>query len=97
LTPYQRVNIFGTEGRIEIEIPFNAPPNVPCRMLHQNGDQLEEIVLEICDQYTIQGDLFSLSVLNDTEVTTPLEDAFANMKVLEAVIRSSEKGAWTRL
>ena len=97
LTPYQRVNIFGTEGRIEIEIPFNAPPDVPCRMLHQNGDQLEEIVLEICDQYTIQGDLFSLSVLNDTEVTTPLEDAFANMKVLEAVIRSSEKGAWTRL
>ena len=39
LTPYQRVNIFGTEGRIEIEIPFNAPPDVPCRMLHQNGDQ----------------------------------------------------------
>jgi len=97
LTPYQRVNIFGTEGRIEIEIPFNAPPDVPCRMLHQNGDQLEEIVLEICDQYTIQGDLFSLSVLNDTEVPTPLEDAFANMKVLEAVIRSSGKGAWTRL
>jgi predicted dehydrogenase len=97
LTPYQRVNIFGTEGRIEIEIPFNAPPDVPCRMLHQNGDQLEEIVLEICDQYTIQGDLFSLSVLNDTEVPTPLEDAFANMKVLEAVIHSSGKGAWTRL
>ena len=97
LTPYQRVNIFGTEGRIEIEIPFNAPPDVPCRMLHQNGDQLEEIVLEICDQYTIQGDLFSLSVLNDTEVPTPLEDAFANMKALEAVIRSSGKGAWARL
>ena len=97
LTPYQRVNIFGTEGRIEIEIPFNAPPNVPCRMLHQNGDHLEEIVFEICDQYTIQGDLFSLSVLNDTEVPTPLEDAFANMKVLEAVIRSSGNGAWTRL
>ena len=85
------------EGRIEIEIPFNALPDVPSRMLHQNGDHLEEIVLEICDQYTIQGDLFSLSVINDTEVPTPLEDAFANMKVLEAIIRSSEKGAWTRL
>jgi len=36
-------------------------------------------------------------VLNDTEVPTPLEDAFSNMKVLEAVIRSSGKGAWTRL
>ena len=27
--PYQRVNAFGTRGRIEIEIPFNAPANRP--------------------------------------------------------------------
>ena len=97
LTPYQRVNIYGTEGRIEIDIPFNAPPDVPCRMRLQSGDQLDEIVFEICDQYTIQGDLFSLAVLNDTEVPTPLEDAIANMKVLDAVIHSSDCGSWTML
>jgi predicted dehydrogenase len=94
LSSYQRVNIYGTEGRIEIEIPFNAPPDRPCRMWHQRGDQIEEIVFGICDQYTIQGDLFSQAVLNDTPVPTPIEDAVANMKVLEAVVASGKQGAW---
>jgi predicted dehydrogenase len=94
LAPYQRVNIFGTEGRVEIEIPFNAPPDRPCKMWHQRGTEIDEIVLDICDQYTIQGDLFSLAVLNDTEVPTPLEDAVANMEVIEALIRSAKSGTW---
>ena len=94
LVPYQRVNVFGTEGRIEIEIPFNAPPERPCRMWHQRGAKLEEIVLDVVDQYTIQGDLFSQAVLDDKPVPTPLEDAVANMKVIEAVVRSSEVGRW---
>lgn len=94
LTPYQRVNIFGTEGRVEIEIPFNAPPDKPCRMWHQQGDKIEEIVFDICDQYTIEFDQFSLAVLNDTAVPTPLEDAVANMKVVEAIFESSKSGGW---
>jgi predicted dehydrogenase len=92
LSPYQRVNIFGTEGRIEIEIPFNAPPDRPCRMWHQYGNEIEEIEFEICDQYTIQGDLFSQAVINDTPVPTPLEDAVANMRVIEAVFESGRSG-----
>ncbi|MFN0112659.1 MAG: Gfo/Idh/MocA family protein [Blastocatellia bacterium] len=94
LTPYQRVNIFGTEGRVEIEIPFNAPPDKPCRMWHQQDDKIEEIVFDICDQYTIEFDQFSLAVLNDTAVPTSLEDAVANMKVIEAVFESSKSGGW---
>jgi predicted dehydrogenase len=94
LAPYQRVNIFGTEGRVEIEIPFNAPPDRPCRMWRQYGNEIEEIEFEICDQYTIQGDLFSQAVMNDTPVPTPLEDAVANMRVIEAVFESGRKGAF---
>src|SRR4030095_16930769 len=63
LTPYQRVNIFGTTGRVEIEIPFNAPPDKPCKLWHQAGDQIEEAQFPICDQYTIEADQFSLAVL----------------------------------
>jgi predicted dehydrogenase len=92
--PYQRVNIFGTEGRVEIEIPFNAPPDQPCKMWHQYGTEVDEIVLDVCNQYTIQGDLFSQAVLNDAEVPTPLEDAVANMRVIEALIRSAKSGTW---
>jgi predicted dehydrogenase len=94
LVDYQRVNIFGTQGRVEIEIPFNAPPDRPCRMWHQRGSEVEEMVLDVVDQYTIQGDLFSQAVLNDTEVPTPLADAVANMKVIEAIVRSAELGTW---
>jgi predicted dehydrogenase len=92
--PYQRVNIFGTRGRIEIEIPFNAPPDQPCRMWCQTQDQTEEISFPICNQYTIQGDLFSKAILNDTDVPTPLEDAVANMKVIEAVVQSAKIQSW---
>jgi predicted dehydrogenase len=94
LTPYQRVNMFGTAGRVEIEIPFNAPPDRPCRMWHQSGTEIEEMVLEVCDQYTIQGDLFAQAVLNDAAMPTPLEDAVANMQVIEALIRSGRSGTW---
>ncbi len=94
LVPYQRVNVFGTKGRIEIEIPFNATPDKPCKILFQNNEIIEEIEIKICDQYTIQGDLFSLSVLKNEKVPTPIEDAVENMKVLEAVIQSAEKEEW---
>lgn len=97
LASYQRVNIFGTEGRIEIEIPFNAPTDKPSRIWHQRGAEMEEIIFDVCNQYTIQGDLFSLAVLNDTEVPTPLEDAVANMKVLEAVFQSDRDETWITL
>jgi predicted dehydrogenase len=96
LAPYQRVNIVGTGGRVEIEIPFNAPPDKPCRVWHQHDDGVEEIVLDTVDQYTVQGDLFSLAVLNDDPVPTPLDDAVANMEAIEAVSRSAEFGAPVR-
>jgi predicted dehydrogenase len=94
LNDYQRVNIVGTEGRVEIEIPFNPPPDRPCRIWHQRGEEIEEIHFDVVDQYTVQGNLFSLAVLNDTEVPTPLEDAVANMKVIEAIVRSDREGGW---
>lgn len=97
LTPYQRVNIYGTEGRIEIEIPFNAPPDKPTRLWHQQGSEIEEITFDICDQYTIQGDFFSKAILHGTDVPTPLDDAINNMKVIEAVIESSKSGSWCEI
>ncbi len=93
LVPYQRVNVFGTEGRIEVDIPFNAPPDRPCKVTHEKGGDSREIMLDVCDQYTLQGDVFSRCVLDDTQVPTTLDDALANMLVIEAVVRSAEQGA----
>ena len=89
MSPYQRVNIFGAEGRIEIEIPFNAPPDRPCKLWHQRGSEIREHTFDICDQYTIQGDLFAEAVLHNTAVPTPLADAVANMRVIEAIRQSA--------
>ncbi len=96
LSPYQRVNILGEGGRIEIMIPFNAPPDEPCVIIHQQNGKTSEIRFEICDQYTIQGDLFSQAVLEDAPPPTPLKDAWSNMVVLDALLKSVEQDAWIR-
>jgi predicted dehydrogenase len=96
--PYQRVNIFGTTGRIEIEIPFNAPPDRPCRIWLQTGgmdENIEEIMFDICDQYTLQADAFGRAILSSEPVPTPLADAVANIRVIERVFTSAESGRWT--
>lgn len=95
--PFQRVNIFGDAGGIEIEIPFNAPPKQPTRLWLRTMEDTEEIIFDICDQYTIQGDLFSNAILDNTEVPTPLEDARNNMLVIESVFKSAESGKWITL
>lgn len=96
LAPYQRTQIFGTLGRIEIEIPFNAPPDRPCRLLVEGGRGMEVEELPVCDQYTIQGDRFSRAIRLGSEVPVPLEDAVCNMAVIEALFRSVESGHWEK-
>ena len=102
LAPYQRVQILGTKGRVEIEIPFNAPPDRPCRLFVDNGADVfgsgiktEEFA--ICDQYTIQGDAFSQALREGGEIPTPLEDSLGNMQVIEALFRSAHENSWVPL
>jgi predicted dehydrogenase len=96
--PYQRMQFFGTTGRIEIEIPFNAPKDRPTRIFIDGGELFgaERMTEEfpICDQYTLQGDDFSKAILDDTEVPVPLEEAIRNMKVIEAIFQSAKSGGW---
>jgi predicted dehydrogenase len=99
LVPYQRMQLLGTLGRIEIEIPFNAPPDQPCRIFMDDGSDLfgasiRTETFPVCDQYTIQGDLFSQAVRGAGEVPVPLEDAVRNMAVIDALFRSAESGRW---
>jgi predicted dehydrogenase len=99
LVPYQRMQLLGTRGRIEIEIPFNAPNDRPCRILIDDGRDLfgGGVTVETfptCDQYTIQGDVFSRAVREGTAAPVPLADAIKNMAIIEAVFRSAESGLW---
>ena len=89
-TPYQRIQILGSSGRVEFEIPFNAPNDRPCR-LGLNGDTIET---ETCDQYAIQADLFSQAIRAGLPAPYPLEDSVRNMAVIEAVSRAADSGRW---
>lgn len=99
LVPYQRVQFFGTLGRIEIEIPFNAPPDRPTRIFIDDGSDLfgggiTTETFDTCDQYTLQGDAFSKAILDDSEVPVSVEDAIRNMAVIEALFRSANSSKW---
>lgn len=99
LVPYQRMQIFGTRARIEVEIPFNAPPDAACRIYLDGGGDLtgrgrETIELPIVDQYTRQADRFSEAIRGAGEVPVRLEDAIGNMAVIDALFRSAETRRW---
>lgn len=99
LVPYQRLHFIGTKGRIELEIPVNAPPDRPTRLFIDSGIDLfgggiATETFPVCDQYTLQGDAFSKAILDNTEVPVPLEDAIGNMAVIEAIFRSAASGQW---
>jgi predicted dehydrogenase len=99
LVPYQRMQVLGTKGRIEVEIPFNAPPDKPCRIFIDDGSQLgdasaREESFPVCDQYAIQGDLFSEAIRTGKPVEFPLENAVQNMRIIDAIFRSAGSGGW---
>jgi predicted dehydrogenase len=97
MAPNQFVMAVGTEGRIEVEWPFTAPPDRPAKICVYRGDEVKEHLTEAANQYTVQGDLFSLAVIEDKPVPTSLADAMKNMKVIEAVFESARSGGWVEV
>jgi len=97
LADFQRVYLLGTRGQVELEMPFNPPPEVPARIRLENALGARQFELELCNQYTLQGDRFSQAILENTPVPTPLEDAIANMAVIDALFSSVRSGSWTDL
>jgi len=97
--PCQKVQLLGSRGRIEVEIPFNTPSDRPTRLfIDSTGDlTFSGITMETfptSDQYTLQGDAFARAVRDNTEVPVPLEDSIGNMAVIDAIFRSGKSGQW---
>ncbi len=92
MVPFQRAIILGTTGGIEVDIPFNAPSEKPTRLLMFNNGGKEEVIFDPINPYILQGTSFSQSILEDTPVFTPIEDAVNNMKVIDALFASAAKG-----
>jgi predicted dehydrogenase len=99
LAAHQHMQLFGTRGRIDVEIPFNPPPTHESRLIVDDGSDLrgggaEIVEFPAVNQYTVQGDHFSDAVRGRGSVPVTLEDAIANMAVIDALFRSAETGRW---
>jgi predicted dehydrogenase len=99
MAPHQRVLVMGTHARLEIEIPFNAPPLQPTRLWLDDGSDLQgksrrEIVVPACDQYREQGDRLSRAIVERTTQPYPLEESVCNMRAIDALFRSARTRAW---
>jgi predicted dehydrogenase len=96
---HQNMQFIGTSGRIELEIPYNARPGGPSSIIIDDGRDVTGSGITVeefapCDQYTIQGDLFSRAVRNGGSPPVPLEDSLRNMAVIDAVFRAAETKSW---
>jgi predicted dehydrogenase len=95
----QRVHIYGTRGRIDIEIPFNIPPDRPSRVFVTSGGEppvapaTETVTFDTADPYGVEAERFALAILEGRPVPTPPEDGVATLRVIEAIFATEAAGA----
>ena len=97
LENHQTAEIFGTKGKIKIDFPFTPSPVAPVKIIFQSGSDVKEFTFDICNQYTLQGDVFSKSILDDSAVPVPFVDAVNNMKVIDKIKESSAANRWVEV
>ena len=99
IAPHQRIQLCGSKGRIEIHIPVNAPQGATTRLSIDDCSSLEGTgivteTLPVSDQYMLQGEAFSRAVRGEIPLEFGIEDAIANMRVIDALFRSEKSGTW---
>ncbi|HEY2682413.1 MAG TPA: Gfo/Idh/MocA family oxidoreductase [Steroidobacteraceae bacterium] len=94
LSTYQKVVVLGTGGRIEVEVPFTPMKDQACRISIEADDGREVEEFAPVDQYALQCDTAVRAFRGETEQEFPIEDAIANMRVIDALYRSAETGRW---
>jgi len=97
--PFQRLQICGSKGRIELQIPVNAPQGGKTMLFLDDGAALDgsSVRTEIvppCDQYMLQGEAFSRAIRGEIELAYGVEDAVRNMRIIDALFRSEKSGRW---
>lgn len=91
---HQRAHIVGTTGRIDVDIPVNAPADRPTTLTVADAAGVETLSFGPVDQYGAQADAFARAVRASSTAPTPLDDAVANMAVIDAIFASVERDGW---
>ncbi len=95
--PSQRVYVSAEHGSLLLDMPFYQPDNCSATLSVFHNRQPTIIETEACDHYQKQIDAFSAAVINNQPVPTPLADAHANMKVIDAIFESSLSNCWVTI
>jgi predicted dehydrogenase len=92
----QRVDVYGTAGRLSVGIPFNIPPDRPTHVFVTAGGDppvapaTETITFPTADPYTVEFETFAAIVLDGAPTPFPTSDAVANLVVLEKIVAAAE-------
>lgn len=95
--PFQRVHAFGTDGWIEVQVPFNPPPTGPTRVVHHAGRDAHVLDCGGADAYALQVQAFARAITLRTASPVPVSEALANMRVLDAVREASATASWVEV
>ncbi len=95
--PQQRIDLIGTRGRIEIQVPFNAPQDATTTYsISDSGassaSAMRTVTLPRADQYQLQAEAFSIAVRTERPDASGLADAEWNMRVIDALFASAKSG-----
>jgi len=93
----QYVNASGEAGSLFIPVPFSPVADTETSMRITRDHQSELLTIESSDHYREMADAFARSIFDNKPVPTPLDDALANMKVIDAIFASAEKQCWVTL
>jgi predicted dehydrogenase len=98
MAPYQRAHIVGDKGRIEVEIPFNAPPDKPNRIFVQGMEMNvgKDYEFPVSDQYQLQAEAFGRVIRKEEKLAYGIADAIQNMKIIDAFFRSEKSKKWEK-
>jgi len=94
--PDQRVHVYGSEGRISVDIPFNIPPDLATHVRVTVGGAppvapaTETLTFAPADQYRIQAEEFAVSVRDGTPVPIPPEEGIADLVVMERLLAAAD-------
>ncbi|ESQ77719.1 Gfo/Idh/MocA family protein [Asticcacaulis sp. AC402] len=95
----QCINVFGTKARLSLPIPFNQPPDREQNIVIDNGATLDggtavTHTLPPADQYQLMAEAFCRAVRGEAPLPYGMDDASANMRIIDALFRSEQSGAW---
>ncbi len=99
--PDQRVDIYGTRGRVRIEIPFNIPFDRPTRVFVTAGGEPpvapETVTLDFpaVNEYTLQAEAFAAAVIDGAAMPDTGTAVAHNIKVIERVFAATGPSGWT--